>query len=169
MYRYVYTLGGEKIALVIDSELDTSCFLQSCMKGVDVTAVIPYHVGRVKLSLGIAFATTSTADEIGTPSTLFVPTLSNCLKAATMAVGRSTNAMQNFYKQARSQMPSVISIPPTWLRSYEDFVTKNASQVSQIESALRSLTYIIPGWSPRLPRPVDLISFRNWNHSSIHS
>lgn len=28
---------------------------------------------------------------------------------------------------------------------YEDFITKNAGQVSQIESALRSLTYIIPG------------------------
>ncbi|KAJ9132324.1 Peroxisomal membrane protein PEX16 [Pleurostoma richardsiae] len=28
---------------------------------------------------------------------------------------------------------------------YDEFVTKNASQVSQIESALRSLTYIIPG------------------------
>jgi len=31
------------------------------------------------------------------------------------------------------------------MRSYEDFVQKNASQVSQIESALRSLTYILPG------------------------
>ncbi|KAI4134215.1 MAG: hypothetical protein LQ347_001726 [Umbilicaria vellea] len=28
---------------------------------------------------------------------------------------------------------------------YEDFVTRNASSVSQIESALRSLTYVIPG------------------------
>ncbi len=38
MYRYVYTLDRETTALVIDSELDTSCFLHSCMKGVDVTA-----------------------------------------------------------------------------------------------------------------------------------
>ncbi|KAF3768598.1 peroxisome membrane protein [Cryphonectria parasitica EP155] len=40
---------------------------------------------------------------------------------------------------------SVISLPPKWLARYDDFVTKNASQVAQMESALRSLTYIIPG------------------------
>ncbi|KAK4451226.1 peroxisomal membrane protein PEX16 [Podospora aff. communis PSN243] len=32
-----------------------------------------------------------------------------------------------------------------WLHLYDDFIAKNAHQVSQIESALRSLTYIIPG------------------------
>lgn len=32
-----------------------------------------------------------------------------------------------------------------WLHAYDDFITKNAHQVSQIESTLRSLTYIIPG------------------------
>ena len=39
------------------------------------------------------------------------------------------------------------SIPPPnkWLHLYSSFITKNASSVSQIESALRSLTYIIPG------------------------
>jgi peroxin-16 len=37
------------------------------------------------------------------------------------------------------------ALPPKWLRKYDDFVTKNAHQVSQIESTLRSLTYIIPG------------------------
>lgn len=36
-------------------------------------------------------------------------------------------------------------MPPQWLAMYDDFITKNAGQVSQIESALRSLTYIIPG------------------------
>lgn len=36
-------------------------------------------------------------------------------------------------------------MPPTWLHMYSEFITKNAHQVSQIESALRSLTYIIPG------------------------
>lgn len=43
--------------------------------------------------------------------------------------------------------PHNFSIPPPnkWLHLYSDFVTKNASSVSQIESALRSLTYIIPG------------------------
>ncbi|KAJ5710702.1 Peroxisome membrane protein Pex16 [Penicillium malachiteum] len=35
--------------------------------------------------------------------------------------------------------------PSKWLSLYEDFVTKNASSVGQVESALRSLTYIIPG------------------------
>lgn len=43
--------------------------------------------------------------------------------------------------------PRNFSVPPPnkWLHVYSDFVTKNASSVSQIESALRSLTYIIPG------------------------
>lgn len=36
-------------------------------------------------------------------------------------------------------------MPPKWLSMYGDFITKNSHQVSQIESALRSLTYIIPG------------------------
>ncbi len=35
--------------------------------------------------------------------------------------------------------------PTKWLSAYDDFITKNLSQVSQIESTLRSLTYIIPG------------------------
>ena len=35
--------------------------------------------------------------------------------------------------------------PKTWIAQYSSFVQKNASSVSQIESALRSLTYIIPG------------------------
>jgi peroxin-16 len=39
----------------------------------------------------------------------------------------------------------VLSLPPKWLHKYDDYITKNASQVSQIESGLRSLTYIIPG------------------------
>ncbi|TWU71339.1 Peroxisomal membrane protein pex16 [Metarhizium rileyi] len=48
----------------------------------------------------------------------------------------------------QGQRPSVgqmLSMPPQWLAMYDDFITKNAGQVSQIESALRSLTYIIPG------------------------
>ncbi|KAI9894807.1 MAG: Peroxisomal membrane protein pex16 [Vezdaea aestivalis] len=39
----------------------------------------------------------------------------------------------------------ILSLPPKLLDQYGDFVTTNASSVSQIESALRSLTYIIPG------------------------
>ncbi|KAK6088871.1 peroxisomal membrane protein [Seiridium cupressi] len=39
----------------------------------------------------------------------------------------------------------VLSLPPRWLHMYSEFITKNAQSVSQIESALRSLTYVIPG------------------------
>ncbi|OAA61899.1 peroxisomal membrane protein pex16 [Niveomyces insectorum RCEF 264] len=35
--------------------------------------------------------------------------------------------------------------PASWLSAYDEFITKNLGQVSQIESTLRSLTYIIPG------------------------
>ncbi|KAL8841765.1 MAG: hypothetical protein Q9170_000798 [Blastenia crenularia] len=62
-----------------------------------------------------------------------------------MAVGHPTNTMTELYKQAQSRIPATISLPSQWLKSYEGFVTKNASSVSQIESALQSLTYIIPG------------------------
>lgn len=44
-----------------------------------------------------------------------------------------------------SNLRNALSLPPKWLHRYDEFVTKNASQVSQMESALRSLTYIIPG------------------------
>ncbi|KAL8935495.1 MAG: hypothetical protein Q9211_004667, partial [Gyalolechia sp. 1 TL-2023] len=53
--------------------------------------------------------------------------------------------MTEIYEQAQSRIPATISLPSQWLKSYEDFVIKNASSVSQMESALRSLTYIIPG------------------------
>lgn len=48
--------------------------------------------------------------------------------------------------QRRATAGQILSMPPKWLSMYDDFITKNAGQVSQIESALRSLTYIIPGW-----------------------
>jgi hypothetical protein len=32
-----------------------------------------------------------------------------------------------------------------FLKKYESFIFKNASQISSIESTLRSLTYILPG------------------------
>ncbi|KJR83306.1 peroxin-16 [Sporothrix schenckii 1099-18] len=35
--------------------------------------------------------------------------------------------------------------PAKWLAAYDNFIAKNLGQVSQIESTLRSLTYIIPG------------------------
>ncbi|KAJ4348659.1 uncharacterized protein N0V89_010037 [Didymosphaeria variabile] len=49
------------------------------------------------------------------------------------------------YKQATQKTGEVLSLPPKWLGMYSDFIAKNSSAVSQIESALRSLTYIIPG------------------------
>ncbi|KAI4862260.1 peroxisome membrane protein [Hypoxylon rubiginosum] len=47
--------------------------------------------------------------------------------------------------ESHNPIHSMLSIPPKWLHMYGDFITKNSHQVSQIESALRSLTYIIPG------------------------
>ena len=55
--------------------------------------------------------------------------------------------MAELYKQACSHIPDKITLPATWLHAYEEFISKNSSSVSQIESALRSLTYIIPGTS----------------------
>ncbi|EFE40010.1 hypothetical protein TRV_05277 [Trichophyton verrucosum HKI 0517] len=43
----------------------------------------------------------------------------------------------------RDQIPEVLQ-PAKLVEMYEEFVTKNASSVGQVESALRSLTYIIP-------------------------
>lgn len=62
-----------------------------------------------------------------------------------MAIASSTKKVTDLYKQAQYHVPMTVSIPRSWIRSYEDFVQKNANQVSQIESALRSLTYILPG------------------------
>ncbi|KAJ2905647.1 Peroxisomal membrane protein PEX16 [Zalerion maritima] len=41
--------------------------------------------------------------------------------------------------------PSLVKLPPRLLGMYDEFITKNAGSVGQIESALRSLTYVIPG------------------------
>lgn len=48
-------------------------------------------------------------------------------------------------KKPLHHIPEALTMPCEWIHMYGDFVTKNASSVSQIESALRSLTYIIPG------------------------
>ncbi|TVY30146.1 Peroxisomal membrane protein [Lachnellula hyalina] len=42
-------------------------------------------------------------------------------------------------------IPTALALPPKWLNMYSSFITANQSSVTQIESALRSLTYIIPG------------------------
>lgn len=46
---------------------------------------------------------------------------------------------------SKPSLAQILSLPPRCLSMYDDFIAKNAGQVSQIESALRSLTYIIPG------------------------
>lgn len=51
----------------------------------------------------------------------------------------------DLYRHATQTAHEVIALPPKYLGMYGDFVTKNASAVGQIEGALRSLTYIIPG------------------------
>ncbi|CAM1501536.1 Fc.00g035200.m01.CDS01 [Cosmosporella sp. VM-42] len=48
-------------------------------------------------------------------------------------------------KSSRRTIGQTLSLPAQWISMYDEFITKNAGQVSQIESALRSLTYIIPG------------------------
>lgn len=53
------------------------------------------------------------------------------------------------YRQATQKTGEVLSMPSQWLGMYSDFITKNSSAVTQIESALRSLTYIIPGTQGR--------------------
>jgi Peroxisomal membrane protein (Pex16) len=61
---------------------------------------------------------------------------------------KAKQASMNAATSARAQMhqmPQVLKNSPQWLHMYGDFITKNAGAVSQIESALRSLTYIIPG------------------------
>lgn len=49
-----------------------------------------------------------------------------------------------------SGIKNTLTMPSQWFQMYDDFITKNAHQVSQIESTLRSLTYIIPGTLPIL-------------------
>lgn len=56
-----------------------------------------------------------------------------------------TRGRLEMYKQPAQRVSHTLSLPPKWLGMYGDFIIKNASAVSQIESTLRSLTYIIPG------------------------
>lgn len=48
-------------------------------------------------------------------------------------------------RNIQNPIPPVVLQPSKWLSLYEDFVAKNSSSVGSVESALRSLTYIIPG------------------------
>jgi peroxin-16 len=59
--------------------------------------------------------------------------------------GRPDTQTSGSLPAGSSGKQSTTSPSPRWLHLYDEFITKNAHQVSQIESALRSLTYIIPG------------------------
>ena len=61
-----------------------------------------------------------------------------------MAAAAATARVARIYDDVRLQLPVNLSAAGL-LRSYESFVSKNSSSVSQIETALRSLTYIVPG------------------------
>jgi hypothetical protein len=54
-------------------------------------------------------------------------------------------AAMNRLKQAAGHTKDAATLPPRLLGMYTDFITKNAGAVGQVEGALRSLTYIIPG------------------------
>lgn len=62
---------------------------------------------------------------------------------APAAAGASSSSKSATH--SRNPVTNVLALPPKWLNMYSDFIAKNQGQVSQIESALRSLTYVIPG------------------------
>lgn len=53
--------------------------------------------------------------------------------------------MMEQLKQAAAQTRVVVKLPTKWVNMYSDFITKNAGAVGQVEGALRSVTYLIPG------------------------
>jgi len=63
----------------------------------------------------------------------------------TLTSSSSPNAQMDSIKKGNWRVPTALTLPPRWLNAYGDFITKNQSSVTQIESALRSLTYVIPG------------------------
>ncbi|CZT19716.1 related to peroxisomal membrane protein pex16 (peroxin-16) [Ramularia collo-cygni] len=48
-------------------------------------------------------------------------------------------------KHAAAQTKVVVKLPTKWAQSYSNFITQNSSAVGQVEGALRSVTYLIPG------------------------
>lgn len=62
--------------------------------------------------------------------------------------------MMDRIRQAADQTRVAVSAPTKWVNMYGDFITKNAGAVGQVEGALRSLTYIIPGMRMRCLRNV---------------
>ncbi|KJX96982.1 peroxisomal membrane protein pex16 [Zymoseptoria brevis] len=48
-------------------------------------------------------------------------------------------------RQAAAHTKVVVKMPTKWMGMYSDFITKNAGAVGQVEGALRSITYLVPG------------------------
>ena len=53
--------------------------------------------------------------------------------------------MQQAYRQSSRVASDILALPQRYGKLYEEFIVANASSIGSIESALRSLTYIIPG------------------------
>lgn len=87
---------------------------------------------------------------LGYPSTAL--SISHVLRAhhaiADAAMSAQRPQPQSSQPSAAKGLRHALSLPPRWMDMYDNFVTKNASQVGQIESALRSLTYLVPGRQP---------------------
>ena len=70
---------------------------------------------------------------------------------STSVAGRVTARLPTSFSLRNDSLTSnplpkqLASYPTEWLSHYRAFVRANASQVSSIESALRSITYILPG------------------------
>lgn len=70
------------------------------------------------------------------------------IKSKPMAIDRPgpSNTSSTLSARLQAHIPvTYLQLPSQWLSSYSSFVKANSAQVSQFESALRSLTYIIPG------------------------
>lgn len=70
-----------------------------------------------------------------------LPRTLRTLRIEPVASCRNMETVRNI----QNPIPPVVLQPSKWLSLYEDFVAKNSSSVGSVESALRSLTYIIPG------------------------
>ncbi|KAL9638211.1 MAG: hypothetical protein Q9164_001688, partial [Protoblastenia rupestris] len=89
-----------------------------------------------------------------------------------MAPDRSVPKRQttSFNAKARAYIPtSPIVLPKQWFTSYTTFVRSNASQVTQLESALRSLVYILPGRFQETPITAEALNTALTLLTSFHT
>lgn len=57
----------------------------------------------------------------------------------------SAGNMMQAYRKSTQAATDMLAMPTKYGKLYEEFIVSNASSIGSIESALRSLTYIIPG------------------------